>query len=138
MDKNPVITGGCLCGAIRYETTALPFDSDYCHCSTCRKGTGGLTTAWIDFKTEQVRWITGQPKEFHSSDHIRRGFCDQCGTSLTYRHKDYPGYTTISTGSMDDPNVFQPTYHIYTNDAVSWLNIEDDCKRYPAHRTPDK
>ncbi len=50
-----VLQGGCLCGAIRYQTTDMPFDADHCHCNQCRKSTGAV----VMFNTEQVTWLQG-------------------------------------------------------------------------------
>ncbi len=49
------MTGGCLCGALRYEVVGKPFDADYCHCRMCQKHTGSVLGAWMDFKQEQVQ-----------------------------------------------------------------------------------
>ncbi len=88
----------------------------------------------MDFKKEQVRWSAGLPTEYASSEHIRRGFCPKCGSSLSYRSTQYPDYLTLSITSLDDPELFKPNYHIYTDSQVSWLTIDDDCKRYPRGR----
>ncbi|MGX9462940.1 GFA family protein [Shewanella sp. A14] len=133
-----VLQGGCLCGAVRYQISGVPFDADYCHCSQCRKSTGAVVMSWMDFHREQVTWLQGQVTEFASSSHIRRGFCQQCGTSMTYRHLDYPEFCTLSIASLDEPQNVTPTYHIYTEEQVSWLKIDDICPRYKAGRTTAK
>jgi len=89
----------------------------------------------MDFKSSQVRWLKGQVTEFASSEFIRRGFCDKCGTSLTYRHTQYLDYSTLSIASLDDANQVQPKYHIYTESQLNWLVIKDDCERYPQGRS---
>ncbi|MGI2148842.1 GFA family protein [Shewanella baltica] len=81
------------------------------------------------FNTIGIR-LKGQVTEFASSELIRRGFCDKCGTSLTYRHIQYPDYSTLSIASLDDANQVQPKYHIYTESQLNWLVIEDNCQRY--------
>jgi len=91
----------------------------------------------MDFKKEQVRWEGKEPIEYKSSEYIRRGFCPQCGSSLSYRSTRYPDYFTLSITSLDEPNLVKPDYHIHTNSQVSWLMIEDDCKRYPGERQSD-
>jgi hypothetical protein len=129
-----MIKGGCHCGAIRYEVSGSPFDADYCHCRDCQKTTGAPFGAWMDFKKEQINWITGEPVEYASSENIRRGFCSECGSSLSYKSTQYPDYLTLSIASLDDPNLASPNYHIYTQNQVSWLTIDDDCKKYPGDR----
>ena len=126
--------GGCHCGAIRYEVSGLPFDSDYCHCRDCQRTTGAPFGAWMDLKKEQVQWGSREPTEYASSEYIRRGFCPGCGSSLSYRSTRYPDYFTLSIASLDEPDLVSPNYHIHTGSQVSWLTIEDSCKRYPGER----
>lgn len=138
MAQLELLQGGCLCGTIRYQVNGLPFDADHCHCSQCRKSAGAVMMSWMDFCYEQVEWLQGQVTEFASSKDIRRGFCQHCGCSLTYRHLDYPQYVTLSIASLDLPQKVQPTYHIHTDEQVSWLNIDDNCPRYKAGKTLTK
>lgn len=123
--------GGCHCGAIRYEVSAPPFAADFCHCRDCQKITGAPLGAWMDFRAGQVRWLKGSPTEYASSENIRRGFCSECGSTLTYRSTEHPEYLTLSIASLDDPDSVKPTYHIHTDSQVKWLSIQDDCKKYP-------
>lgn len=129
--------GGCHCGAISYEVSGAPFDADYCHCRDCQRTTGAPFGAWMDFKKDQVHWVGDVPTEYTSSEFIRRGFCPLCGASISYRSTQYPDYYTLSIASLDDPNLVEPNYHIYTNSQVNWLVIEDDCKRYAGERTSE-
>lgn len=122
--------GGCHCGAIRYEVSTAPFDADYCHCRDCQKTSGAPVAAWMDFQKDQVIWLGAEPAEYKSSEHIRRGFCPQCGSTLSYRSTRYPDYLTLSIASLDEPDRVKPNYHIYTDSQVSWLSIDDDCERH--------
>lgn len=75
-DRNPTLlplSGGCLCGSIRYRATAWPFAAENCHCSMCRRGVGAPFVSWMDFKVDQVVWTTGERAEYHSSGTGRRG-----------------------------------------------------------------
>jgi hypothetical protein len=134
MTVNNNLQGGCLCGKIRYETNGSEFDSDYCHCSQCRLSVGSVVVCWMDFKTEQITWLNYKPKEHMSSNKVHRGFCEDCGCSISFRHVDYPSYLSLTNASLDNPDLVTPRYHIYTNDQVEWLNIDDACKRYPKQR----
>jgi len=122
--------GGCHCGAIKYEVSAAPFDSDYCHCHDCQKTSGAPVVAWMDFQKDQVTWSGNEPAEYISSEYIRRGFCPQCGSTLSYRSTRYPDYFTLSIASLDEPDRVKPNYHIHTDSQVSWLSIDDDCERH--------
>lgn len=130
MSESKKLEGGCLCGAIRYTTSALPFSSDHCHCSMCRKSVGAVVGTWMDFKVEQVSWQGQKPKEFTSSEHTRRGFCPECGSTLSFRDIRHPDYITLTNGTLDNPDLAPATIHIHVVDKVKWLDIKDDCKRY--------
>ncbi len=129
------LDGGCLCGAIRYRISGGPFAADHCHCKTCQKSTGAVVASWMDFKTDQIEWSETSPTEFESSEKVRRGFCPTCGTTLSYRNIEHPEFYTLTIASLDLPNLVSPSYHIFTDDQVNWLKIQDDCPRYPLART---
>lgn len=135
MTSESKLEGGCLCGEIRYRIVGAAFDSDYCHCRNCQKSVGSVLVTWMDFKRDQVEWLGATPTEYASSEHVRRGFCRNCGCSISYRDDRYPNYLTLTTASLDDPNLVPPKYHIYTDSQPDWLKIDDDCERYPQSRS---
>ena len=129
------LEGGCLCGAIRYRATGMPFMAEYCHCRMCQKAAGAAFGNWMDFDRDQVEWLKGRPKEYLSSAGIRRGFCEHCGSSLTFRSTEHPRYLTLTINSLDDPDLVPPSQHIYTSGQVAWLKLGDTCARYEAQAT---
>jgi len=131
MNVEARMEGGCLCGAVRYRISGSPFAAEYCHCRMCQKNAGAVVVSWMDFRTEQLTWTAGKPSEYESSESVRRGFCEECGSTLSFRDTRHPEYITLTIASLDDPNLVKPTYHIYTDSQVKWLAIEDDCKRFP-------
>ena len=135
MSESIILTGGCLCGAIRYSADTMPFASDYCHCTQCRRSSGGPVGVWMDFKAEQVSWSGAQPKEYESSQHVNRGFCSECGSSLSYNHNQHPEYLSLTVATLDNPALVTPTYHIFTDSQIPWFDISDSCKRYPREQT---
>lgn len=126
--------GGCHCQKIRYQLAENPFDGDYCYCRDCQKATGMPVTAWMDVKLAQLNWLTETPTEYASSAFILRGFCNQCGCSISYRSSKHPDYISLSIASLDDPNLVAPNYHIYTASKPSWLTLNDDKPKYPKAR----
>ena len=132
------LEGGCHCGAIRYRLGSMPFDSDFCHCIDCRKATGAPFGVWMDFEQGQVSWLKDQPWQYTSSDKVRRGFCRDCGTSLTYQHLDHPDYLSLSVSTLDEPEAVSPNYHIYTGQSIAWASVDDRLPRYRAERRGDK
>lgn len=137
MTDKTILTGGCLCGNVKYRVEGKPFGAEYCHCSMCRKSVGSATVNWMDFKIGQVTWLVEQPKVFASSEHTRRGFCPECGGSMTFSDTRHPEYLSLTMGTLDDPDLVKPTIHIYAEDQIGWLNIVDECKRFAKGATKD-
>ena len=125
-----IFSGGCLCGAIRYESRKKPTETGYCHCSICRKSTGAPVVAFASFPESAFTYTKGKPSIYRSSSSGHREFCSKCGTQICYRETDNAETVDINSGTLDDLETVEPKCHIYTNDAVSWLKIEDD---YPRH-----
>ena len=124
------LSGGCLCGQVRYQVSAAPFAAEYCHCRMCQRASGAPVVCWMDFMHDQVRWTSAQPVEYSSSEHARRGFCATCGGTVSYRDTRYPQYLTLSIASLDTPEACVPDYHIYTASQLAWFRIDDQCQRF--------
>ncbi|MEM1352993.1 MAG: GFA family protein, partial [Pseudomonadota bacterium] len=77
-------SGRCLCGAVRYEITAAPLSVIFCHCESCRRHTGAPIVALAGYKADQVTYTKHTPRYFSSSEGVRRAFCGDCGTPLTW------------------------------------------------------
>ena len=93
--------GRCLCGNIRYRIKASPRWSGYCHCVSCRRFTGALVTSWLGIDSGDIEFMGTKPAIFEISG-VRRGFCPDCGSSLTYESNRFPGYLQLHIGSLDD------------------------------------
>lgn len=93
----PCLTGGCQCGAVRYEITDKPVGSMICHCRTCRRLSAAPVMAWLTVPTESFKYTDGNPRTFRSSPPVLRSFCAACGTHLSYVHSDDPDHVEVST-----------------------------------------
>src|ERR1700761_2105366 len=87
MPEQPMMTGGCQCGAVRYALYETP-ESTVCHCRMCQKAVGGPFAALSKLKTDNLRWTRGTPARFQSSSAAERHFCADCGTPLTFHFLD--------------------------------------------------
>jgi hypothetical protein len=123
------ITGGCLCGACRYETAAEPLNIRACHCHLCQKATGGPFYARVQVPFDTLT-ITGPVGWYPSSDAILRGFCPNCGTTLFSRRAS-GNVIGLAMGSLDEPDRFSPTEHIWVSSKQAWLVLADGL---PQHR----
>jgi hypothetical protein len=126
MDDVQSEEGGCLCGAIRYRVSGPAISKTLCHCRSCRLACGGPTLAWAIFHREQVEFIRGTLTEFRSSPPALRGFCNVCGTALTYRTEKRPQHLDITSATFDHPERFAPECEIYIAEKLTWeaLNAE--------------
>jgi hypothetical protein len=104
--------GGCLCGAVRIETTGAPYRTGLCHCLDCRKHHGALFYAAAIFPQDAVT-ITGETRAYRG-----RHFCPTCGGSVFARFGDE---IEVTLGSLDAPDQFVPTYENWTIRREAWL-----------------
>ena len=116
------ITGGCHCGAVRYEAEGEALTHALCHCKDCRRHAGAPMVGWTMYKESAIRVTKGAPKIYHSSESGRRHFCADCGTGLFYTNETIlPGITDIQSGTLDDPDSLPPTAHIQVADRIAWM-----------------
>jgi hypothetical protein len=133
-----ILTGGCLCGAVRYEYQGQPGDASYCHCDDCKKATGGPYTVGVLSQSDKLRIIKGQVKGYtttgDSGREITRQFCPECGSPLFTRAEKCPGFVFIKAGSLDDPSIVKPSCEIWTKCAVDWAYVDQNLPKYPKGR----
>jgi hypothetical protein len=127
-------TGGCACGAIRYEVSAEPMMAGHCQCRDCQRMTGTGHASIVAFPTAAVS-ITGTPR-FHdakadSGNVASRGFCANCGSFVLARSSGMPGMLTIAVGSLDDPGGFEPRVVVYTSSGHRWDQLDGALTRFP-------
>ena len=124
--KTIPVTGGCLCGAIRYESTAAPVWVSYCHCRTCQRAYGAIFGLFAAFREETFRYMKGQPKYYRSSGQAKRGFCADCGTPVDFWYGGDPEMGVL-IGTLDHPGDWPPDRrHNGIENKVSWFVIHDD------------
>ena len=126
------ITGGCQCGAVRYELHATP-KSTVCHCRMCQKAVGNVFAALAMVKKSDLTWLSGEPNFYASSNVAQRGFCPACGTPLTFAFNDRDTIE-VTTGSLDTPAAFPMTEHFGIESRLPWVTIGEGL---PGHRTDE-
>ena len=125
-----MMSGGCACGRIRFTAEVENDDAYLCHCRMCQRASGGVSIAFKNMPKESVRWES-EPDYYQSSPIARRGFCNRCGTSLSF---DFPDNDKLdlTIGSFDDPTRFEPRHHFGAESMHrAWLNTEG----LPEYRT---
>ncbi|MBS8259105.1 GFA family protein [Roseibium polysiphoniae] len=115
MSESDIHSGGCQCGAIRYCVSGLKRPT-ICHCRMCQKAVGGPFAALV--VTENLSWTRGEPTYFQSSNLVRRGFCGNCGTPLTYEFE--ASNIDVTIASLDEPELFAPVLQLGTESRLPW------------------
>ena len=134
-------SGGCACGAIRYECTAEPVVMFYCHCRDCQRAGGGAFAAAVLVPAEAFRLTQGSLRYHFTSSasggRHKRGFCAECGSRITGGEFDRPSEKVgIIAGSLDDPSWFRPRYHIFTADAQPWDHMDPALPKFKEYPPP--
>lgn len=124
-----MLTGGCKCGHVRYETESEPASGALCYCEDCRRATGAHAVAWFSVPVASLRF-TNAPKRVRSSERADRGFCAECGTQILFQYDAEPDEIDVTICSLDDPDRVKPRDHIWTRSKPSWVTIGDDLPRY--------
>ena len=116
--------GGCHCGALRYRFRAPLRDIAHCHCSVCRRTTGGILTTWITVPLASFQWLAGTPVEYASSASCRRYFCGRCGAQLSLFTDLSPDTLDITIATLDQPEQAPADRHIWVQDRLPWLQLD--------------
>jgi len=120
-------SGGCLCGAVRYESTSAPVGAGHCHCDDCRRssGTGHCSHLIVPKKAFSV---TGEVRFYDAptdtGNIVSRGFCPTCGGAIYSTNSGSPDLVFPRASSLDDLEVFQPQMVVYAKRAASWDRLD--------------
>ena len=124
------IRGGCLCGAVRYESQAEPAMVAVCHCASCQKNTGssyslnlGLPQDAVSIQGETL--TTYEDRAGASGKPFYRSFCSRCGSPISGQGDAYGGLIFIKAGTLDDPSWVKPNAHIWCSEKQPWVAIEE-------------
>ena len=132
-DQTISATGGCMCGAVRYEAIGDPLVVGHCHCHSCPRHTGAPVVTFVMFEADQVRFTGRERSIYNSSPGVGRAFCGQCGTPLTWEARsrawDRP-IIEFHISTLDDPDAFVPDRHWFHEERIAWFDVADGLPRY--------
>jgi hypothetical protein len=126
--------GGCSCGAVRYEVRSALTDCGYCHCRMCQMASGAPVLIFASAALDAFTVTRGTPRKRRSSGFGERWHCAECGTPLAMRVDYEPDSIDIAVISLDAPAVAPPQFHIWTQSAVDWFDIDDTLPRFARAR----
>jgi len=122
-------TGGCYCGAVRYEVTAPLTSVTYCHCAKCRKWHGHVG-AYTAVDREGFRLTSARGLTWHAvSETVKRGFCGECGSSVLFDETPDPKMS-ICAGTLDPPTGIREKAHIFVASKGDYYEVAGDLPRY--------
>ena len=126
-----MLSGSCLCGAIRYEIDGKIGPVGHCHCVTCRKAQGGAFVTNAPVRSKYFRLTSGADSvaEFESSPGKKRCFCRTCGSPLWSHRESEPEIVRIRLGLLDSDPERRPLAHVWVSEKAPWYDITDDLPR---------
>jgi len=131
------MTGGCLCGAVRYRLSGEPAMVAVCHCRTCQRNTGSAFSTNVAMPrdalvTEGQALATYETRTDASGPPFFRSFCARCGSPVCARGEAYTGIVFVKAGTLDDPAEVVPTLHIWCAEQLPWIRCDDGTPHFPA------
>ncbi|HEX6702822.1 MAG TPA: GFA family protein [Gaiellaceae bacterium] len=133
------LTGGCLCGGVRFEVTAPLVSAGYCHCTRCRRRTGTAASPQARIEPGSLRVLRGDEliRGYDPGDGgFTKHFCMQCGSALWSRSPEDPEAVNVRLGAFDGDPGIRPSVRTFVAYAAPWEPIPDDgLERYPERRS---
>ena len=136
------LSGGCLCGSIRYTILQQPILAYTCNCRFCQKDTGTAYRSALAILNEHVELIGKDISvyTYKSVEHGRelyKNFCPDCGTTISLKTERFPERQVIMIGTLDDPSQIELSTHMFAEEAFDWVEFPKDHVVYPRHRIND-
>jgi len=123
-----IVTGGCLCKAVRYRIAAAPMVTRICWCRVCQYLACGNATVNICFPSNALT-VEGEMADFSmiadSGNVMHRRFCPKCGTNLFSAAESRPHLVFVRSGTLDDPEIAQPSAVIWVSEAPGWVCFDE-------------
>lgn len=127
------LSGGCACGAVRYESTAEPVIVAHCHCRDCQRASGAAMSTVFAVPRAAFRHkgpTTTYATSGDSGNPVVRHFCPDCGSPLFSDVSVLPDLQFVRAASLDNPAAVSPTMHIYCDSAQPWGRPLDDLPHF--------
>jgi hypothetical protein len=133
-----MLTGGCLCGSVRYEISEPLVSAAYCHCTRCQRRTGTAASAQARVAPGSLRVVQGEElvREWAPEDGWPKAYCSACGGALWSRSPIEDDLFSVRLGTFDTDPGIRPQWRQFVAYAASWEPIPDDgLPRYPEGKT---
>ncbi len=128
------ISGGCLCGQIRYNVLEKDLAGTYCHCTDCQKTTGSAFIFVFPMEPDKFILTNGTPNSHSrtadSGNKVTNNFCSSCGTTVFFGNIESPNYIWVQSGTLDKPEIVKAEQQIWTKRRLPWCNIDSGILSY--------
>jgi hypothetical protein len=120
--ERKTLSGGCHCGAVRFELADEAAFATVCHCTDCRRHSGAPIVAWAMAPASAVA-VTGKVEVYRSSETGERSFCSACGTGLFFANTSLRrmGMMQVRIAALDDPDSVRPQAQVQTAERIIWM-----------------
>jgi hypothetical protein len=123
----PKLTGGCLCGAVRYEANGEVIGTSVCHCTHCQRVSGSAFSVNVLVPRASILFtgdgLASYPDTAESGRKVTRKFCGKCGSSIASEPEAMATILVLKAGSLDDRAWLQPGTHIWTGSRQPWVEV---------------
>ncbi len=127
------MSGGCLCGKVRYKADAEPAFTGVCHCRNCQKQAGSAFSIVVAIPRAALS-LEGSLKDYvdhgDSGKRVLRRFCPECGSPIVSEAETIPDLAIIKAGTLDDASWVKPTMEIYCDSAQPWVALGGSMQRF--------
>jgi len=131
------ITGGCLCGAVRYRCRGEPQSMGLCQCERCQRQSGSAFLIAVVFPKDAVSIEGTAPHVYSvvdsSGSALDRHFCPTCGSAVMITLDRYPEIRSMMGGTLDDKTKLKPTFSLWCASAQPWLELPDSIERFDGY-----
>ncbi|MEE4920062.1 GFA family protein [Pseudomonas alliivorans] len=118
-------SGGCHCGNLRYQFDAPLKDIAHCHCSICRRTSGGTVMTWLTVPLTSFQWLAGSPAIYDSGPTCIRYFCGNCGAHAALFTRNSPQEIDVVIATLDHSELAAPARHIFIENRLPWLHLDE-------------
>lgn len=129
----PFATGGCLCGALRYDCADQPAMMGTCHCRDCQHASGSAFATLMIFPKAAVTLHGPVATYTHKGDSgkdVRRRFCPTCGGHVVIEYDVTPQFAVVMAGTLDDTSLIRPAWNIYTASKQPWVELSPSLRTF--------
>ncbi len=120
------LSGHCLCGAVRFKVQGAVRTAGHCHCESCRRAASSPVTSFFTVERADASFAGDSLRFYASSPGVRRGFCSECGSPMSFETERRPSEIDFYVASLDDGQSVGILEHWHWDERVDWITIVDD------------